>query len=145
MFCLVLTGCATLPLPPNPGAARARQVTEQAKALIGKPYRYGGSTPAGFDCSGFVCYVYRQTLNLSLPHNSGKLYAATRPVKHGEESPADLIFFSLKRNNAPSHVGIYLGNGQFVHASTTGDNVKISNANDPYWRKRLLGVRRVLN
>jgi len=127
-----------------PDPERARKITEQAHRLEGAPYRYGGCTPAGFDCSGFVRYVYQKALNLKLPHSSKRMYAAARPVSIGGECPSDLLFFSLK-GDGPTHVGIYLGKGRFIHAPSTGGEVRVSDGNDAYWRKRLLGIGRVLD
>lgn len=140
-----LNGCATLVIPsrPAPDAARAEAVVHAAKALLGTPYRFGGRTPRGFDCSGFVQYVFRQAAGVRLPRSSPQQYSATAPVRLGEEHPSDLLFWSVE-HGGPSHVGIYLGHGQFIHAPEAGDVVKISDGNARYWRDHFLGVRRVL-
>jgi cell wall-associated NlpC family hydrolase len=140
---LLLTGCASAPYRPV-DSARAAAVVAEAKALLGKPYRFGGALPDGFDCSGFVLYVYRQAVGIHLPHSSQKQYGCGRPIPVGAEAPSDLIFFSID-GCRPSHVGIYLGRGRFIHAPDKGDRVKISNANDRYWRQRFIGLRRVLD
>ncbi len=141
LWCLVI-GCATAaPRPPAPGMAA--KVTAQARALRGTPYRYGGKTPRGFDCSGFVQYVFLQAANRKLPRTSKRQFTYSRPIRRGNEKPSDLLFFSIN-GHGPSHVGIYLGKGSFIHASQSGGNVKISNANSKYWKRRFVGVRRVL-
>jgi cell wall-associated NlpC family hydrolase len=140
---LLLTACATLPPRLRLNPDQTQQVLTLAKSFLGTVYRYGGRTPAGFDCSGFVQYVYRHTLHVSLPRSSQQQFSATLPVPVGQERPADLLFFSVQ-GWGPSHVGIYLGHGQMIHASGEGDVVKISDANSNYWRSRFLGVRRVL-
>jgi cell wall-associated NlpC family hydrolase len=140
---LLLAGCAGLARRPAFRAEQAQRVADRARALVGTPYLYGGLTPSGFDCSGFVCYVFREVAGIRLPHSSRRQFNALPAIRLGEEMPADLLFFSIK-GEGPSHVGIYLGRGLFVHASDSGDTVKISDGNQDYWRKRLVGIRRVL-
>jgi cell wall-associated NlpC family hydrolase len=91
-----------------------------ALRYLGVPYKWGGSTPSGFDCSGLVAYVYAQ-LGISLPHFAAAQYGIGSPVARDQLAPGDLVFF-----DALNHVGIYIGGGQFVHAPHTGDVVKIS-------------------
>ncbi|MBN1594373.1 C40 family peptidase [candidate division FCPU426 bacterium] len=144
-FCsmgLLGLSCATMPQR-LPDAEHARQVVATAKTLEGKPYRYGGATPEGFDCSGFVQYVFRTAVNKRLPRTSRAQFAYARPIRRGEEQPSDLLFFNVNGRGI-SHVGIYLGKGLFIHSPKNGGKVKISNANDKYWRRRFQGVRRVL-
>jgi cell wall-associated NlpC family hydrolase len=140
-----LTGCATLPIPsrPAPDKERAQAVIRTAKELLGTPYCFGGTSPKGFDCSGFVQYVFRKAVGVRLPRTSPAQFSATVPVRMGEEHPSDLLFWSVD-GGGPSHVGIYLGHGQFIHSPEKGDVVKISDGNTRYWRDRFLGVRRVL-
>ncbi len=140
----LMSGCATVPSRPAPDASQADAVVRMAKSLLGSPYRYGGTTPKGFDCSGFVQYVFRNAAGVKLPRSSPQMYSRTGPVRQGEETPSDLLFWSTD-HSGPSHVGIYLGHGQFIHAPGRGDVVKISNGNDRYWRDRFLGVRRALD
>lgn len=139
---LLAGGCATIrQAPPDPSAAA--RVVQLATSLQGKPYRYGGTTPAGFDCSGFVQYVFREAAGIKLPRTSRSQFGAARRVPRGGEEPSDLLFFDINGRGI-SHVGIYLGQGRFVHAPSSGGEVKISNGNDPYWRSRFRGVGRVL-
>jgi len=139
---LLGSGCAT-PLQPRPNAEQASRVIRLVKSLQGKPYRYGGATPSGFDCSGLVQYVFRKAAGIRLPRSSRAQFAFARPVRLGNERPSDLLFFDVNGRGI-SHVGIYLGKGLFIHAPQSGGHVKISNANKPYWRRRFRGVRRVL-
>jgi cell wall-associated NlpC family hydrolase len=126
-------------------------VTDQAGALVsnameflGVPYRRGGSDALhGFDCSGFVRTVYEQTLGLVLPRNASAQAAATEKVDKADLQPGDLVFFNTMRH-AFSHVGIYLGEGKFIHAPKPGEQVRIESLSLAYWAKRFNGARRVI-
>ena len=110
---------------PNVPAARYGQVVGIALQYLGVPYVWGGSSPAtGFDCSGFVAYVFAQ-VGVSLPHHAASQYSYGTPVSYDQLEPGDLVFFS-----GLGHVGIYIGGGQFVHAPHTGDVVRISSLAD---------------
>ncbi|MDM7463535.1 MAG: C40 family peptidase [Tepidimonas taiwanensis] len=123
----------------------ATQLLHTALGLIGVPYRRGGSSAeTGFDCSGFVRYVYANTLGLVLPRRAAEQAQATTPIAKDELRPGDLVFFNTMRR-AFSHVGVYLGNGKFIHSPSKGDHVKISDLNDRYWARRFNGARRVDN
>ena len=128
--------------PADPAAANA--VLMRAISLVGTPYRYGGNTPAGgFDCSGLVNYVYRDMLDLRLPRSSRDLAAVQGPRLAPERlAPADLVFFGGKGN--VSHVGIYVGEGRFVHAPSSGGTVRLDHLDGPYWRDHYSGAKRVL-
>jgi len=114
--------------PPPPAPAPVGGGHPEAAAIaaryLGVPYRWGGATPAGFDCSGLVAYVYAQ-LGISLPHYSGAQFHIGQPVSRDALQPGDLVFF-----NGASHVGIYIGGGQFIHAPHTGDVVKVSSLSE---------------
>lgn len=129
--------------PANPAAANA--VTLRALSLVGTPYRYGGNTPeAGFDCSGLVNYVYRDMLDLRLPRSSRELAEVQGPKVAPEKLAAgDLVFFGSGRQ--VNHVGIYVGEGRFVHAPTTGGTVRLDHLDGHYWRDHYSGARRVLH
>nr|WP_156137266.1 C40 family peptidase [Tepidimonas taiwanensis] len=121
----------------------ATRLLHTALGLIGVPYRRGGnSAETGFDCSGFVRYVYANTLGLVLPRRAAEQAQATTPIAKDELRPGDLVFFNTMRR-AFSHVGVYLGDGKFIHSPSTGDHVKISDMNDRYWARRFNGARRV--
>lgn len=115
-----------------------------AVSLIGSPYRLGGTSPeTGLDCSGFVGHVFRQTTGIVLPRDSHTISEAAQPLAKTGLLPGDLVFFNTL-NRAFSHVGIYLGDDRFVHAaSSRSAAVMISNLNNPYWRERFDGARRV--
>ena len=115
-----------------------------AVSLVGSPYRLGGTSPeTGLDCSGFVGHVFRQAAGVILPRDSRAISEAAQPLEQAELQPGDLVFFNTL-NRAFSHVGIYLGEDRFVHAtsSRTG-SVMVSSLHDRYWRERFDGARRV--
>jgi cell wall-associated NlpC family hydrolase len=128
--------------PADPAAANA--VLMRALSLVGTPYRYGGDTPeGGFDCSGLVNYVYRDMLDLRLPRTSRQLAAWQGPRIAPERlAPADLVFFGS--DGEVSHVGIYVGEGRFVHAPKTGGTVRLDRLDGSWWRDHYTGARRVL-
>lgn len=128
--------------PANPGAANA--VLMRALGLVGTPYRYGGNTPeSGFDCSGLVTYVYRDMLDLRLPRSSRELAAVQGPkIAPDQLATADLVFFGS--GGSVSHVGIYIGEGRFVHAPSTGGTVRLDRLDGSYWLKNYSGSKRVL-
>jgi cell wall-associated NlpC family hydrolase len=108
-----------------------------ALRYLGTPYSWAGASPAGFDCSGFVMYVYGR-LGVELPHSSSMLWGAGHPVDRTHLLAGDLVFF-----NGLSHVGIYVGNGTFVHSPHTGDVVKISRLSEDWYGSTYDGARRV--
>ncbi len=114
-----------------------------AISLEGTPYKFGGTSPnTGFDCSGFVGHVFRQSLGKALPRSSEEISRVGREQESDELQPGDLVFFNTLNKNY-SHVGIYLGDGQFIHSPSTGKSVSIANMNESYWRKRYNGARRI--
>jgi cell wall-associated NlpC family hydrolase len=129
--------------PEDPEAANA--VLMRAISLVGTPYRYGGNTPdGGFDCSGLVNYVFRDMLDLRLPRTSRELAAFQGPrIPLDRLAAADLVFFGSA--GAVSHVGIYVGEGRFVHAPATGGTVRLDRLDGPYWRDHYSGAKRVLH
>jgi len=115
-----------------------RAVLSTAVAQLGQPYRYGGSSPGqGFDCSGLVHYAYA-TAARPVPRTSGELYKRAQPKDSDELTPGDLVFF--RTSSTPSHVGIYLGKGQFLHAPYTGEAVRTESLLQGYWRERFIGA-----
>lgn len=114
-----------------------------ASAWLGTPYRYGGKSPeSGFDCSGLVAHVFERTRGVALPPNAEGQSRVGRPVKKVALVPGDLLFYNT-RNRPYSHVGIYLGEGRFIHAPRPGQRVRVENIDSPYWKARFNGARRV--
>lgn len=141
---------ATVPpalLPPASFMSRAalgmENTLDRALDFIGIRYKRGGSSPeTGFDCSGFVSYIYNETLGLVLPHNAKAISEEGERVEKTDLKPGDLVFFNTMRR-AFSHVGIYLGDNLFVHAPRSGARVRIEDMTDRYWSRRFNGARRV--
>jgi cell wall-associated NlpC family hydrolase len=124
--------------------ARASQLVVSALGFLGVPYRRGGSNvETGFDCSGFVRAMYQQTAGLLLPRRASEQAASTEKIDKTELKPGDLVFFNTMRR-AFSHVGIYVGNGKFIHAPKPGGEVRVEDLGASYWAKRFDGARRVL-
>jgi peptidoglycan DL-endopeptidase CwlO len=121
---------------PPPDGTRASQVVSIALQFLGVPYVWGGMSPSGFDCSGLTAYAYAQ-IGISLPHHAASQWNYGVPVSYGNEQPGDLVFFS-----GLGHMGMYIGNGQFVHAPHTGDVVKISSLSER--GGNYMGARRIL-
>ena len=135
---LALGGCSSAPKQPeaDAGARAARHALE----MQGKPYRAGGSSPRGFDCSGLVQYSYARA-NMRLPRSTEGQWASSRTVPRKEIRPGDLLFFNEegKRN---SHVAMYVGNNRFVHAPSSGKQVSTASLADRYWSQSFTGARR---
>jgi cell wall-associated NlpC family hydrolase len=129
----------------EPTAASANAVAFRALSLVGTPYVYGGESPQiGFDCSGFVRYIYRDALGLVLARTAqtqSDFGAAVYPAERLRLG--DLVFFSENGTNV-FHVGLYVGEGRFVHAPRTGKSVELSSLSNSYWRERFFVGRRVL-
>lgn len=122
-------------------AARGEAAARAALALVGAAYRPGGDTPeGGFDCSGFVRHVCLGQ-GVRLPRRTRDQAAAGRPVAPGGLSPGDLVFFSVHARGV-SHVGIWAGDGRFVHAPKPGQSVRVERLDDSYWSARFAGARR---
>ena len=146
---VMIAGCVSAPTPvtgstaapmtvvAHSADARPRIVTI-ALQYVGSPYARGGASPAGFDCSGFVMYVYGRA-GLSLPHSAVKQYRLGSAASRAELKPGDIVFFDHLR-----HSGIYIGDGKFVHASKSGDFVKVSRLDEAWFRSRWAGARRFL-
>jgi len=123
-------------------AATGSKLESTVEPLLGIKYRYGGSTTKGFDCSGFVRYVFGK-LGIDLPRSSRELYKVGQKVSKDELRVGDLVFFNTSGKDV-SHVGIYMGDGRFVHSSTS-KGVTYTSMNDKYYAKRYVGARRILD
>ena len=124
-------------------ADRVQRMLDGALGLVGIRYRRGGdSTETGFDCSGFVGFVVLENLGLRLPRTAREISQAGEPVAKTDLVPGDLVFFNTMRR-AFSHVGIYIGDNQFVHAPRSGQKVRVEDMRESYWAKRYNGARRV--
>lgn len=143
---LLLTACSSTPT--RQFAASGEQMNDlvmYAVSLADTPYRYGGnSTDSGFDCSGFVGHVYRHSLDISLPRTSREISRVGTPVGRSELSPGDLVFYNT-RHRSFSHVGIYIGDGKFVHSPRSGESVRTEEMYTPYWQARYDGARRIVS
>ena len=127
---------------PAHGNGLRHMLADFAMTLRDIRYRSGGKTPeTGFDCSGFVRYVYRHVAGRELPANSAGQYRIGTRVARADMETGDLVFFRIKGKRI-SHVGIYLGNGRFIHAPSTGKTVSISALDEGYWAKRFAGAKR---
>ncbi len=143
-----LAGCASGPSAPVASAGSTRPTLDQAgeaaghaQKMLGKPYKYGGSSPTGFDCSGLVLYSFRQA-GVRLPHNTEQQRKTARPIQVAELRPGDLLFFN-QEGKKYGHVAIYIGSGKFVHAPSSGKSVRADNLSNPYWKKHLSEARRL--
>ena len=154
LLCAVLlaSGCANRPgpapsAPPGPYASYSQLTPEQSKdiaihalGLVGTPYRYGGNTlESGFDCSGLIAYVYRSNAGVAPPRTVAQLSRFGQPVATNEIRTGDLVLFGGAR---PTHAGIYVGNGRFVHAPSSGGDVRLDRLDGVYWSRQPLEVRR---
>jgi len=126
-------------------ADRASDLVVTAMGFLGVPYRRGGTdADKGFDCSGFVRSMYERTVGLVLPRIAREQAAATQPIDKRDLQPGDLVFFNTMRR-AFSHVGIYVGEGKFIHSPKPGAQVRIEDMSKRYWQSRFDGARRVLS
>ena len=172
IFCFPITGCATnaaknptilaqasttaskpesaapkAPLKATPAAAVEgdwrNEVVLRALSLLGVNYRFGGNTPeAGLDCSGFVRLVVKDALGLVLPRRSEEISYASREIISDDLKPGDLVFFNTLKK-AFSHVGIYIGNNQFIHSPSAGGSIRVDTLDKQYWTSRFNGARRL--
>ena len=137
----LVAGCASNPAAPVTDPASAERAASSALKMVGKPYRYGGSTPAGFDCSGLVQYSYKQA-GVTLPRATDEQLRASQPLRGQHLRRGDLLFFD-QEGKKKSHVGIYLGDGRFVHAPSSGKAVRTDRLDSAYWKKHLSEARRI--
>lgn len=129
---------------PHHGEIGPNDILFRAIALVGTPYRYGGNTPeSGFDCSGFVDYVFRDVAGIVLPRTVDDIDAINAPeVRREELNSGDLIFFKTSGRKV-SHIGIYVGEGRFVHAPNEGGTVRLDRLDNVYWNAHYSGAKRI--
>lgn len=121
---------------------KGQQIVSFAKRFLGVPYVWAGRSPNGFDCSGFTNYIFGQN-NIIIPRMADEQFDVGLPVKKTDLTLGDMVFFSTYEPG-PSHVGIYIGNGQFIHASSGADEVTVTPLTKPYYMERYIGARRVI-
>jgi cell wall-associated NlpC family hydrolase len=149
---LLLTACSTAPrndrvaagfksVPARLTVEQANDVTLMAIGLVGTPYRYGGNTPAsGFDCSGLIRYVYKEGSGVPAPRSVSALVDWGQPVSEDSVRTGDLAIFG--RGNNATHAGIYVGEGRFVHAPSSGGEVRLDQLKSKYWSTQQVAFRR---
>jgi cell wall-associated NlpC family hydrolase len=151
---LVLGGCSTAPstsrgfssietaeVPSKISPGQADDITIYAVGLVGTPYRYGGNTPdSGFDCSGLIGHVYQSRAGVAAPRTVSRLQSWGQAVASEHIRSGDLVLFA--QNNVATHAGIYVGDGRFVHAPSSGGEVRLDRLSSKYWSSRLLAFRR---
>lgn len=151
----VLAGCASAPQTAPPAPAPVAQAPAPAPvheellfhafSLVGTPYRWGGSSPeTGFDCSGLINYVFRETAGVSLPRTTAELNQLPNAAPSNALRPGDLVLFST-RGKRVDHAGIYVGDGRFLHAPSSGGHVRIDDLQASYWQRSFKSARRVLD
>ena len=119
----------------------SQELMLHSMGLIGTPYRWGGSSTAtGFDCSGMIQFVYKNALDVSLPRTARDMAAASRKIPDNQLKAGDLVFFNTGGSSQYSHVGLYIGNGEFIHAPNSGKTIKTEKLSSPYYAKHYLGA-----
>ena len=129
---------------PAASTGRMQNLIQHALALLGTPYRWGGTGTDGFDCSGLVGYVFRSALGIELPRVSKDMASSGQLITdRAKLSPGDLVFFGTHHGKRVDHVGIYVGDGRFLHAPRTGRDVTVSSLESGYWSEKYMEARRV--
>ena len=132
---------ASVPVPSRVSNDQASEVAVYAIGLVGTPYRYGGNTPeSGFDCSGLIGHVYRTRAGTTLPRTVAALQHWGQPLDAADVRSGDLVLFG--RGDVPTHAGIYVGQGRFVHAPSTGGTVRLDPLSAKYWAAQRVAFRR---
>ncbi|TAH49686.1 MAG: peptidoglycan endopeptidase [Betaproteobacteria bacterium] len=155
----LVSGCSTVTPPRGAAAgvesagrsyfildsdAQTQEIVLYALGLLDTGYRFGGRNPeAGLDCSGMVAYIVEQVSGRRLPHNAAQIAERTRPIAAGELQPGDLVFFNTMQRSY-SHMGIYIGDGRFVHAPSSRGSVRVERLDSRYFKPRFDGARTLL-
>ena len=146
LLCLLAQGCGKTTLGSWGGGSGGKSgsaVVATAKTQIGKPYKYGGSTPStGFDCSGLIQWSYKQH-GISVPRQAKDQAASGKAVKKSQLQPGDIVVFRISARSG-IHTGIYSGKGNFVHSPSSGKRIREDNINTDYWKRRYVSARRIL-
>src|SRR5574338_935081 len=154
VFAVFISACSSLPPSGPPGRSAplpqyfsladsdaTREIVMMSFSLLDTGYRFGGRNPeAGLDCSGMVSYIVEQISGRRLPHNAAQIAQLTRPIPISALQAGDLVFFNT-RNQRHSHMGIYLGDGRFVHAPSSRGRVRVESLDSSYFRSRIDGAR----
>lgn len=145
LLTLALAACASAPATRHSASdSQMNDLVMYAMSLTDTEYRYGGnSASSGFDCSGYVGHVYREVLGIALPRTASDISRAGAPVRRDELRPGDLVFYNTL-GRSYSHVGIYIGDGKFVHSPRTGERVRTEQMQMNYWQTRYDGARRIV-
>lgn len=125
----------------NKKTNKGQKIADLAHALLGSPYKYGGASPKGFDCSGLVLYTHGK-VGVATPRTSYQQHKTAKNIKLNEVTPGDLIFFKLHKSRV-SHVGIYVGKGRFIHAPKSGKRVAVNQLKDGFWKPRIVSAGRL--
>lgn len=137
----IISGCASTPDTSQYNTNKGIKLANQARTLINTPYQYGGNSPRGFDCSGLIQYTY-QKLGINIPRTTQAQLKQISPVKLSHIQPGDLIFFRLSGRKV-SHVGLYIGDNQMIHAPSGGKRVSYASLDaSGYWRSRIIATGR---
>lgn len=145
-FVVLLSACGSAPQRTASDSSPSEKMNDAvmyAMSLTDTPYRYGGNSPEeGFDCSGFVGHVYQHSLGITLPRTSREISQIGISLNSNQLRPGDLVFFNTRRRSF-SHVGIYIGEGKFLHAPKSGSSIRVENLNEGYWASHYNGARRI--
>ncbi|MEO7773553.1 MAG: C40 family peptidase [Steroidobacteraceae bacterium] len=133
-FCLILVACSSQPQHIEIQLPQGARIAGVALTQIGEPYRYGGDSPEGFDCSGLALFVHARA-GVSIPRTAELQQRAAHAVKKVDMQAGDLVFFSIAKRRRVDHVGVYIGDGKFVHAPRAGSVVSIAYVEDPYFKR----------
>ncbi|MBL8299836.1 MAG: C40 family peptidase [Rhodanobacteraceae bacterium] len=149
LLAILLSACRTGPPPRAPISAPRitadpNDILFRAISLVGTPYRYGGNTPeGGFDCSGLIGYIFHDVAGARLPRSAAEINRLAAPsVSRAQLAPGDLVFF--RDGGSISHIGIYVGEGRFVHAPSRGGTVRLDALDGDYWRQHYAGAKRLI-
>lgn len=148
LSCLISSASATLQQPPTFVSAHApssvENVIDRAHQLLGTPYKWGGtSTEQGFDCSSFLVYLFKTQANIQLPRTTAAMHRLTAAtIKRTALKPGDAVFFKGNGQGRVSHVGLYIGDGKFIHSPRTGKNVRIDSLSNSYWNRNYTTAKR---